>query len=124
MRKSLTRLALGAGLLLGAASVAHAASPYGTWVRPSTGTKVSFYDCGGKLCAKGTRQRHTPCRAEALENERREWGMYPSRPPIETGWPFSQCSRASPHEGDAKTPEPPGLKARGSTRMALPPCTA
>lgn len=52
MRKSLSRLALGAGLLLGAASIAHAASPYGTWVRPSTGTKVSFYDCGGKLCAK------------------------------------------------------------------------
>lgn len=52
MRKSLTRLAFGAGLLLGAASVAHAASPYGIWVRPSTGTKVSFYDCGGKLCAK------------------------------------------------------------------------
>jgi uncharacterized protein (DUF2147 family) len=26
--------------------------PYGTWMRPSTGTQVSFYDCGGKLCAK------------------------------------------------------------------------
>lgn len=52
MRKSLTRLALGAGLLVGAVTIAHAANPYGTWVRPSTGTKVNFYDCGGKLCAK------------------------------------------------------------------------
>lgn len=33
-------------------STAFAASPNGTWVRPSTGTKVNFYDCGGKLCAK------------------------------------------------------------------------
>jgi uncharacterized protein (DUF2147 family) len=31
---------------------ASAADPYGTWVRPSTGTQVSFYACGGKLCAK------------------------------------------------------------------------
>lgn len=52
MRIGLSRLALGATLMLGAAHVAHAASPYGTWVRPSTGTKVNFYDCGGKLCAK------------------------------------------------------------------------
>ena len=22
------------------------------WVRPSTGTQVQFYDCGGKLCGK------------------------------------------------------------------------
>ena len=27
-------------------------SPYGTWTRPSTGTQVDFFDCGGKLCAK------------------------------------------------------------------------
>jgi uncharacterized protein (DUF2147 family) len=26
--------------------------PYGTWVRPSTGTQVNFYNCGGKLCGK------------------------------------------------------------------------
>jgi uncharacterized protein (DUF2147 family) len=32
--------------------VAQAAEPYGTWTRPSTGTQVSFYNCGGKLCAK------------------------------------------------------------------------
>lgn len=31
---------------------AHAAEPYGQWLRPSTGTQVSFYNCGGKLCAK------------------------------------------------------------------------
>jgi uncharacterized protein (DUF2147 family) len=29
-----------------------AAEPYGLWLRPSTGTQVNFYDCGGKLCAK------------------------------------------------------------------------
>ena len=32
--------------------IACAFDPYGTWTRPSTGTQVSFYDCGGKLCAK------------------------------------------------------------------------
>lgn len=31
---------------------ASAAEPYGNWVRPSTGTQINFYDCGGKLCAK------------------------------------------------------------------------
>jgi uncharacterized protein (DUF2147 family) len=35
--------------LVGAAS---AADPYGTYVRPSTGGQVQFYDCGGKLCGK------------------------------------------------------------------------
>lgn len=34
------------------ATAAQAADPFGTWVRPSTGATVSFYDCGGKLCAK------------------------------------------------------------------------
>jgi uncharacterized protein (DUF2147 family) len=33
-------------------SVASAADPYGVWIRPSTGTQVNFYDCGGKLCGK------------------------------------------------------------------------
>jgi uncharacterized protein (DUF2147 family) len=32
--------------------IANAAEPYGNWTRPSTGTQVSFYNCGGKLCAK------------------------------------------------------------------------
>ena len=31
--------------------IACAFDPYGTWMRPSTGTQVNFYDCGGKLCA-------------------------------------------------------------------------
>lgn len=31
---------------------AFAAEPYGQWVRPSTGTQVNFYACGGKLCAR------------------------------------------------------------------------
>jgi uncharacterized protein (DUF2147 family) len=31
---------------------AHAADPYGNWTRPSTGTQVNFYNCGGKLCGK------------------------------------------------------------------------
>lgn len=34
------------------ASTASAAEPYGVWMRPSTGTQVRFYDCGGKLCGK------------------------------------------------------------------------
>ena len=29
-----------------------AAEPFGTFVRPSTGAQVKFYDCGGKLCGK------------------------------------------------------------------------
>ncbi|MGL1733433.1 DUF2147 domain-containing protein, partial [Vibrio parahaemolyticus] len=29
-----------------------AGDPTGTWVRPSTGAKVKFYNCGDKLCAK------------------------------------------------------------------------
>ncbi len=33
-------------------SSALAAEPFGTFVRPSTGTQVKFYDCGGKLCGK------------------------------------------------------------------------
>ena len=39
-------------VLIGLPGVASAAEPYGVWIRPSTGTQVSFYDCGGKLCAK------------------------------------------------------------------------
>jgi len=38
--------------LLALAGAANAADPYGVWVRPSTGTQVRFYDCGGKLCAR------------------------------------------------------------------------
>ena len=37
---------------LSLAGIANAAEPYGVWVRPSTGSHVRFYDCGGKLCGK------------------------------------------------------------------------
>jgi len=37
---------------IGVAGQASAAEPYGVWLRPSTGTQVQFYDCGGKLCGK------------------------------------------------------------------------
>lgn len=47
----LPRLAA-AALFLSLTATAHAAEPYGTWLRPSTGSQVSFYSCGGKLCAK------------------------------------------------------------------------
>jgi uncharacterized protein (DUF2147 family) len=48
---SLARL-LPAAVLIAIAGAASAAEPYGTFKRPSTGTEVAFYDCGGKLCAK------------------------------------------------------------------------
>lgn len=51
MRTSL-RAAIAASVLASAAASALAASPNGTWVRPSTGTTVKFYDCAGQLCAK------------------------------------------------------------------------
>ena len=44
-------LAAGA-LLFASIGHAHAAEPYGVWQRPSTGTQVRFYNCGGKLCGK------------------------------------------------------------------------
>lgn len=43
---------LAAALALAFAGVANAAEPYGTWTRPSTGTQVNFWNCGGKLCGK------------------------------------------------------------------------
>ncbi len=48
----LTKSLLAAAFAAGTATVASAADPTGTWTRPSTGAKISFYDCGGKLCAK------------------------------------------------------------------------
>jgi len=32
----------------GLSGTASEAEPYGVWVPPSTGTRVQFYDCGGK----------------------------------------------------------------------------
>lgn len=53
MPKFATLAAVAATSLLAAtAAFAQSASPFGTWTRPSNGTKVDFYDCGGKLCAK------------------------------------------------------------------------
>jgi uncharacterized protein (DUF2147 family) len=37
---------------LGLVTNVRATDPYGVWMRPSTGTQVNFYDCGGKLCGK------------------------------------------------------------------------
>jgi uncharacterized protein (DUF2147 family) len=50
--RPLMRFILAAALASGFAAVARADDPYGTWVRPSTGTQVNFYNCGGKLCGK------------------------------------------------------------------------
>ena len=46
----LTSLAFASAV--GLTGAANAAEPYGTWERPSTGTHLQFYACGGKLCAK------------------------------------------------------------------------
>ena len=51
--KSLLATSVACALLsIALAGQASAAEPYAVWVRPSTGTQVSFYDCGGKLCGK------------------------------------------------------------------------
>lgn len=51
--KSTLVAALAFASLVGAAQAAEPyGTPYGTWTRPSTGTQVSFYNCGGKLCGK------------------------------------------------------------------------
>jgi uncharacterized protein (DUF2147 family) len=51
MRRTYSAL-VAAATVLATAATAYAADPFGTWTRPSTGTQVSFYDCGGKLCGK------------------------------------------------------------------------
>src|ERR1700716_4239594 len=51
--KSALVAALAFASLVGVANAAEPyGTPYGTWTRPSTGTQVSFYNCGGKLCGK------------------------------------------------------------------------
>ena len=50
--KSLLVTAIAVASLAGLPGTASAAEPYGKWVRPSTGTQINFYACGGKLCAK------------------------------------------------------------------------
>jgi len=55
-RVKVSRVSLGVVLAVGLAAAftaeARAEDPFGTWVRPSTGTQVNFYNCGGKLCGK------------------------------------------------------------------------
>jgi uncharacterized protein (DUF2147 family) len=48
----LTRSAALTLFVIALPGIARAFDPYGIWMRPSTGTQVSFYDCGGKLCAR------------------------------------------------------------------------
>ena len=45
-------LLLAVVLAIASVATARAQEPFGTWVRPSTGTQVNFYNCGGKLCGK------------------------------------------------------------------------
>ena len=54
MRAKITSLLVGTIALacLALPNAARAAEPYGVWLRPSTGTQVHFYNCGGKLCGK------------------------------------------------------------------------
>ena len=47
--KTVALAAIFAGL---SAPAALAADPFGTWLRPSTGAKIEFYACDGKVCAK------------------------------------------------------------------------
>ena len=53
MGKIKIRSLLASGLVfgsLGLAGTTQAAEPYGVWLRPTTGSQVRFYNCGGKLC--------------------------------------------------------------------------
>ncbi|MFG1362086.1 DUF2147 domain-containing protein [Xanthobacter versatilis] len=53
LRVAALAAATGVGLLsLATAGAADAADALGKFTRPSTGTVVNFYDCGGKLCGK------------------------------------------------------------------------
>src|SRR5215470_16817939 len=48
----LSGLVLAVGFAAVFAGTSRADDPFGTWLRPSTGTQVNFYNCGGKLCGK------------------------------------------------------------------------
>src|ERR1700680_1987429 len=54
MRTASLLISITVATIVGLPTIAGAAEPWGTWVRPSTGTQVNFYNCGGKLCAKIT----------------------------------------------------------------------
>jgi uncharacterized protein (DUF2147 family) len=48
----LSQILLAVAFAVACVGTARAQEPFGTWVRPSTGTQVNFYNCGGKLCGK------------------------------------------------------------------------
>src|SRR5262245_37841688 len=50
--KLLSGIVLAFGLVVAFIGSVRANDPFGTWMRPSTGTQVNFYNCGGKLCGK------------------------------------------------------------------------
>ena len=50
--KSLLVTSIALASLAGLTGTASAADPHCNWVRPSTGTQLQFYSCGGNLCAK------------------------------------------------------------------------
>lgn len=52
MRHLTVAAVIATSLAAATAAIAQTATPYGTWTRASTGAKIDFYDCGGKLCAK------------------------------------------------------------------------
>src|ERR1043166_4949558 len=50
--RQLSGIVLALGLAALCVGSARANDPFGTWMRPSTGTQVNFHNCGGKLCGK------------------------------------------------------------------------
>ena len=48
----LTELFVGIGIAISLATTSYADGPYGSWIRPSTGAQVNFYNCSDKLCGK------------------------------------------------------------------------
>ena len=49
---NLKTIAIASTFAVAATAAFAQSSPFGTWTRPSNGTKVDFYACGDKLCAK------------------------------------------------------------------------
>ncbi len=52
----IVRTTLAAGFLV-ASSAAYAASPYGTWLRPSNGAHVKVFKCGGGIGMRVTKSK-------------------------------------------------------------------
>jgi uncharacterized protein (DUF2147 family) len=70
----LKTIAAGAALALVATSALAQSSPFGTWTRPSNGTKVNFYDCGGNLCAKVTSSSNKDSVGKTIMNGAKKTG--------------------------------------------------